>query len=516
MTRNLRLKAAFIVAVILGCIYGIVGLPKSKADLIANWKKNIHLGLDLSGGTQLVMQVQLQDAFKAYADAAIQRMEDSMKKDSIDLGALTSSDPKTLDDADKIEIDVKNVPLAKGSAFRSLVSDQFGDWVLTALGPTDYKLTLKTTEALKLKQDTMTQTTATIERKINGLGLTESSVQPTGRSANDAELLIQLPGVDDPAHVKQLLQTQAVLEWDEVKDGPFASREEAMTKHGGVLPLNTKLVPTQARGGQQNWYLVSRGAIVRGTDIRDASAAQGDMNRWETNFVLTQEAARRFGAYTGSNIGNRAAIVVDGVVISAPTIQSKITDTGRITGAGSQEEAADLALNLRAGSLPAALTIEEERTVGPSLGADSIREGFEAGIAGLVAVVLFMLVYYKRSGINATLALFLNAVILIAALAYFDATLTLPGIAGIILTIGMAVDSNVLIFERIREELRAGKAVVAAVDAGFSKAFLTIIDTHVTTVVSCAFLFIFGTGPVKGFAVTLVIGLVANLFTDRK
>jgi preprotein translocase subunit SecD len=315
-------------------------------------------------------------------------------------------------------------------------------------------------------------------------------------------LLIQLPGVDDPAHVKQLLQTQAVLEWDEVKDGPFNSREEALAKHGGIMPLNTKLAPTATRGGQASWYLISRIPVVRGTDIRDASAAAGELNRWETNFVLTE-----------ANIGQRAAIVVDGIVISAPTIQSKISDTGRITGAASQEEAADLALNLRAGSLPAALTIEEERTVGPSLGADSIREGFAAGIAGVVAVVLFMLFYYRRSGINATLALVLNAVILIAALAYFDATLTLPGIAGIILTIGMAVDSNVLIFERIREELRAGKAVVAAVDAGFSKAFLTIIDTHVTTVVSCAFLFIFGTGPVKGFAVTLVIGLVANLFT---
>src|SRR5271167_3437285 len=198
MTSNIKIRIGIIVAVILVCLYGVIGIPKSKDELIANWKKNIHLGLDLSGGTQLVMQVQLQDAFKAYADAAIQRMEEAMKKDSIDFGALTSSDPKTLDDADKIEIDVKNVPLAKGSAFRSLINDQFGDWVLTALGPTDYKLMLKTTEALKLKQDTITQTTATIERKINGLGLTESSVQPTGRSANDAELLIQLPGVDDP------------------------------------------------------------------------------------------------------------------------------------------------------------------------------------------------------------------------------------------------------------------------------------------------------------------------------
>ena len=514
MTSNTKIRFGIIIAVILVCAYGVIGIPKSKDELLANWKKNIHLGLDLSGGTQLVMQVQLQDAFKASADNVIQGLMQELQKDSITAaGGITRNDPNSIEDADKVEIYIKGIPSDKSSQFRGIVNDQFGVWVPTALNSTDYKLTMKPSEALKLRQDTMTQTMATIERKINALGLAESSVQPTGRSDAEAELLIQLPGIDDSAHVKQLLQTQAQLEWDKVIDGPFNSKEEAFSKKGGVLPLNSKLVPTAVRGGQATWYLVSRIPVVRGSDIRDASAAAGELNRWETNFVLTQDAAKKFGAYTESNIGQRAAIVVDGVVISAPTIQSKITDTGRITGASSQEEAADLGLNLRAGSLPAALTIEEERTVGPSLGADSIRDGFAAGIAGVVAVVLFMLAYYRRSGINATLALVLNAVILIAALAYFDATLTLPGIAGIILTIGMAVDSNVLIFERIREELRAGKAVVAAVDAGFSKAFLTIIDTHITTMVSCAFLFIFGTGPVKGFAVTLMIGLGANLFT---
>jgi preprotein translocase subunit SecD len=513
MTRNIKIKIGIIVVVVLVCIYGVIGIPKSKDELVANWKKNIHLGLDLSGGTQLVMEVQLQDAFKAFADNAIDRMKEELKKDNIDFSDITRNDPQGLQDADKIEVTVKGVPVNKSSVFRSTINDQFGEWILTALNSSDYRMTMKPTDALKLKHDTMTQTMGTIERKINGLGLAESSVQPTGRSDAEADLLVQLPGVDDPAHVKQLLQTQAVLEWDEVKDGPFGSREEALAKHGGILPLNTKLVPTVLRGGQQSWYLVSRSPIVRGTDIRDARAAQGELNRWETNFVLTQEAAKRFERYTEANIGNRAAIVVDGQVISAPTIQSRISDTGRITGAASQEEAADLALNLRAGSLPASVHYSEERTVGPSLGADSIREGIRAGLAGLAAVVLWMLFYYRRSGINATLALVLNAIILVAALSYFDATLTLPGIAGVILTIGMAVDSNVLIFERIREELRTGKAVVAAVDAGFSKAFLTIIDTHVTTVVSCAFLFIFGTGPVKGFAVTLVIGLIANVFT---
>src|SRR5581483_6402861 len=226
-----------------------------------------------------------------------------------------------------------------------------------------------------------------------------------------------------------------------------------------------------------------------------------------------QDAAKRFERFTGAHIRDRLAIVLDGKVLSAPTIEAKISDSGVITNLGGHDAAADLALNLRAGSLPASLEYLEERSVGPSLGADSIRQGIVSGIAGVIAVVTIMLIYYKRSGINATLALILNAIILIAALSYFEAVLTLPGIAGIILTIGMAVDSNVLIFERIREELRAGKAVVAAVDAGFSKAFLTIIDTHVTTIVSCAFLFLFGTGPVKGFAVTLVIGLFANVFT---
>jgi preprotein translocase subunit SecD len=514
MQRNLKFKAFIIVAVILICIYGVIGIPKSRDELVANWNKNIRLGLDLKGGTHLVMQVQLQDAFKAAADSVIDSLKEEMKKRGIDYTTIDRNDPNRLEDADKIQIDIKGVPVAKTSAMRSLINDQYTDWVLTAVNSTDYRLNIKPSEALRLKTDTITQTTHTIERKINGLGLAETTVVPTGRSDAEAELLVEMPGVDDPAHVKQLLQTQAVLEWDEVKDGPFNSQDEARAKHGGIMPLGTKLVPTVSRAGQPPaWYLVSRSPIVRGTDIRDAHASMGEMGRWETNFVLNQDAARKFQRYTEANIGNRAAIVVDGQVISAPTIQSAISDTGRITGAGTQEEASDLALNLRAGSLPAGIVYQEERTVGPSLGADSIREGFRAGIAGLVAVVAFMLFYYRRSGINATLALILNAVILIAALSYFDATLTLPGIAGIILTIGMAVDSNVLIFERIREELRAGKAVIAAVDSGFNKAFLTIIDTHVTTIVSCAFLFIFGTGPVKGFAVTLVIGLFANLFT---
>ena len=219
MKSRIKTKSAFIVAVTLICIYGIIGIPRSRNELIANLQKNIRLGLDLSGGTQLVMEVELQDAFKAFADSAIDRLKDELKKDNVDFTSIDRNDPNTLQGAEKIEVDIKGVPFNESGTLRNIVNDLLFEWNLTALNSTDFRMAIKPTDALKLKHDTMTQTMATIERKINALGLVESSVQPTGRSDAEAELLVQLPGVDDPAHVKQLLQTQAVLEWDEVKDG---------------------------------------------------------------------------------------------------------------------------------------------------------------------------------------------------------------------------------------------------------------------------------------------------------
>jgi len=278
--------------------------------------------------------------------------------------------------------------------------------------------------------------------------------------------------------------------------------------------LNTKLVKESTlRGNGDRWFLVTRTPVITGSDLRNAHASQGEFGKWEAGFTLTQDGGKRFERFTAANVGNRLAVILDNQIRSVATIESKISDSGRITNLSSEQEASDLALVLRSGSLPASIVYLEERSVGPSLGADSIREGIAAGLAGLLAVIVVMLIYYKRSGLNAVLALFLNTIILVAALSYFKATLTLPGIAGVILTIGMAVDSNVLIFERIREELRAGKAIVSAVDAGFAKAWWTIVDTHVTTIVSCLFLFLFGSGPVRGFAVTLTVGLLANVFT---
>jgi preprotein translocase subunit SecD len=251
---------------------------------------------------------------------------------------------------------------------------------------------------------------------------------------------------------------------------------------------------------------------VRGTDLRDARAAQSERG-WATTFVLSQTAAQRFASYTAANIGRKAAIVLDRHILSVAIIENKISDTGQIFGARTGEEASELALNLRAGSLPAPVKVMAQLTVGPTLGTDSIREGLRAGGAALATVATVMITYYKRSGVHAVIALLLNGLILLAALSWLGAVLTLPGIAGLILTIGMAVDSNILVFERIREELRAGKGPYAAMDAGFRQAFATIVDTHVTTVVACGFLFYFGTTAVQGFAVTLVIGLIANLFT---
>src|SRR5450755_375396 len=514
MKKNVTGRTVVIVVTILVCVFGIIGFPKSGAGLVDNLKHNIRLGLDLKGGSHLVLQVHVQDAIKTEADGAIERIKEEMRKQSIDYAAIDRNDPTTVEDADKIEIDVKGVPATKTTAFRNLISERFNLWVLTPVNSTDYRLNMRPSELVTLKRDTVERSLQTISNRINQLGLTEPTVQQYGQAGTDYEILVELPGVDDPARVKEIMQTTAQLEIDDVKEGPFQSRETALSQKGGILPVGTKLVREPPQGDRtESWYLLSKAPIIRGTDMRNARAGQDDMRKWNAQFTLSPDAGKRFGRYTEANIGNRLAVVMDNQIHSVASIKGRIEDSGQIENIGSEQEASDLALVLRAGALPATIQIQYENSVGPSLGADSIHAGIVAGLAGLAAVIIVMLVYYKRSGVNAVLALVLNTVILMAALSYFKAVLTLPGIAGVILTIGMAVDSNVIIFERIREELRSGKAIVSAVDAGFSKAWWTIVDTHVTTVVSCAFLFIFGEGPVRGFAVTLTIGLLANVFT---
>jgi len=526
MQRNLTVKAGLIVVVVLACLFGIIGYPKfvggvgiptSFAQLKSNLAHNIRLGLDLKGGVHLVLQVQVQDAAKTEADQTIESLRDTTRAASISVADFDRNNPETLQDTDSIQINIHGVDQTKIQQFRNLVADKYPDWLLAPVNATDYRMNMKPSALIDLKRNTVAQERDTIERRVNALGLTEPTVQDYGSSDKQSEILVELPGVDDPEHAKEFIGSAAQLRIVAVKEGPFKSREEALGQKGGVLPLNTEILewPAGIGNGSGAFYLVSRSTVISGQDMRNARAGtdSDSPGRWECSFTLSQDGARKFGAFTGANIGQRLAVVLDNQITSVATIQSKIDDSGRINGLSNEQEAEDLALKLKTGALPAGIKYEQERTIGPSLGADSIRQGIYAAVAGLVAVIMVMLVYYKKAGINAVLALLLNTILLMAALSYFNATLTLPGIAGVILTIGMAVDSNVLIFERIREELRSGKSIPAAVDAGFGKAWWTIVDTHVTTIVSCLFLFLFGTGPVKGFAVTLVIGLLANVFT---
>ena len=520
MNPNLKWKALFILAVILLCIYGLIGLPTfptAIAQMRDNFRQRIKLGLDLQGGTHLVLQVQVQEAIAQETDQMVDRLTKQLRDKNIHYDEI-----RRIDDT---HILVRNVDSTQVSAFRDLVQQQYGalwDSAPAAGEPSGYVLTLKPSAVAQIQENTMAQSLETIDRRINALGLTEPTIQRRGR--NDNEILVQLPGEGDPSRAKGVIQAGGQLELRLVEDPrPYTSQTEALAAHNGVLPPGTELLPGRnesrsssgATETSEVWYLVSRAPIVTGRDLKNASESRNTNNpgQWQVNFTLSSEAARRFGPFTEANKDKQLAIVLDHRVYSAPVINGRIDDNGMIEGNFGQESAHDLALVLRAGALPASIKYLEERTVGPSLGADSIRHGIQASVLSLVVVMLFMLFYYRLSGANAVVALLLNLLILLAALAYFGAVLTLPGIAGVILTIGMGVDSNVLVFERIREELRNGKSPASAVQAGFDKAFLTIIDTHVTTVVSAFFLFLFGTGPIRGFAISLTIGLIANVFT---
>jgi preprotein translocase subunit SecD len=364
-----------------------------------------------------------------------------------------------------------------------------------------------------LEARTLDTSIETIRERIDKLGVSEPVIEKYG--LGDNQILVQLPGVDDPARVESIIQSTAKLEIHEVVGQPYPDEAQATTALGGVVPPDEMLAKgSNGVGGPDQVYVLKRIAIVEGTDFRDAQPSTDENGRPDISFNLTTEAGDRFYKYTDANKGTGSmAILLEGKVREVATIQSAIRDSGRITGGFSQEQAQDLSLMLRTGSLPASISYLETRTVGPSLGAASIHQGVVAAIAGMIAVMIFMLVYYRGAGVNADLALFLNLVILLGFMGFTSAVLTLPGIAGVILTIGMGVDSNVLIFERVREELRLGKTAAAAIQDGFAHAWVTIVDTHITTIVSAGILFLFGTGPVKGFAVTLTFGLLANIFT---
>jgi preprotein translocase subunit SecD len=405
------------------------------------------------------------------------------------------------------------VPPDKDAAFRQAATEVSTNFDRGSAVNGTYTFTMKPNVQVNLRDEAVVQARETIERRVNELGVTEPQIAQQG--ANGDQILVQLPGVTDVERAKEIMGSTGLLELKIVEQGPAASKEELAP--GGRVPEGMEIVPGAPSAGDQGstvYYLVKKAAAVTGRDLRSARPSLDENNQPAVSFTLTSDGGRKFGNVTGTNIGRQLAIILDGRVQSAPRIDGRITTDGRIFGSFTQEEVQNLSLILRTGALPARLDYLQEQTIGPSLGADAIRSGITASLVGLLLVIMFMLVYYRLSGVNAVTALLFNLVILIGLMAYVGAVMTLPGIAGFVLTMGIGVDSNVLIFERIKEELEAERGVRASITTGFSRVFWTLFDTHIAALISCAFLFQFGTGPIRGFAVTLFIGLISNLFTS--
>ena len=498
MKRNLLWRGLLILAVAVVSI--LLAYPP---------KKKINLGLDLLGGMHLVLQVHTEDALKAETDSDMSRLLQQAQD-----AKLTGVQAHRLSDA---SFEVTGFGPDSRDNVTTLADKYLSGW---DSHPAEGRIlfTMKPQNVNSIRDLAVTQAVQTIRNRIDQFGVAEPVIQ----AGSNHRIIVELPGVDDPDRVRRLIKNTAFLEFRIVQfppsGGGAASQEQILQHYNGQLPADLEILEGDLRNqdniavGKQ-YYAVERRRQVTGRDLKNARPGMGQFNQPNVEFSLTPDGAQKFGELTGANVGKPLAIVLDGRVVSAPNIKSRITDNGQIEGGFTQQQAQDLSTVLRSGALPAGITYLEERTVGPSLGRDSIQEGLRAGIVGTLLVVLAMLVYYRLSGVNAVAALVLNIIILFGGMGMMHSTMTLPGIAGVILTIGMAVDANVLVFERIREEMHAGRTVRSAIDLGFERAFTSIIDTHVTTLISALFLFQFGTGPIKGFAVTLTIGLLASLFT---
>jgi preprotein translocase subunit SecD len=516
MNKNLLYKLLFIVGTMLFFLFGIFGIPKSLSGdgLLTALTDHIHLGLDLKGGMHLILQVQVNDAINVDAQSAIETLKEQLRTRKIDYNDISQPDQQNSPD----RVLLKGVQPGARSDLLKIVQDRLPEYNITGGPDNSWILSMKPTTITDLKHKAVEQAIETIRKRVDALGVSEPTIQEHG--LGDYQILVQLPGMDDSERVKGIMQSTAMLEIKQMTGGPYPSEQAALQDKGGIVPADSMLMSGQcANGPEQTWCFVSRIAAVSGKDLRSADPSTDQNGQPSVSFTLTGEGGQRFYNFTSAHVGDRLAVVLDNQVQEVANIHEAIRDRGEISGGRmSDQQAKDLSMILRSGALPASIKYLEERTVGPSLGADSIRSGVRAAVVGMVAVLIFMLIYYRGAGINADVALIMNLIILLGFLGWstiagVNVALTLPGIAGVILTVGMGVDSNVLIFERIREELRNGKTPPSAVDQGFSHAWITIVDTHVTTIVSAAILFIFGTGPVKGFATTLTFGLLANLFT---
>jgi preprotein translocase subunit SecD len=508
--KNLRWKIITVLGVF--AVFSLLGiypiLAKRYALPVPAWlaAKQLKLGLDLKGGVHLVLRVHTDEALRISTTTTVEQLRENLRTNGVNATSLTVASPTSFR--------VEGVPQDRDAEFRRAADELVAaNYDRSSGAGNTYTFTMKPNIERDMREQTVVQAQDTIDRRVNELGVAEPNISRYGQSGD--QLLVQLPGVTDVNRAKEIIRSTALLELKLVEAGPSSSREALLQAHGGKVSDDMEIVTGPAtEGGGTSHYLVRKVAAVTGQDLRNARPSLDENNRPAVAFSLTNEGARKFGKVTGENVGRYLAIILDKRVQSAPRIESRINDEGRISGSFTSDEVNDLSLILRSGALPASMSYLEERVIGPTLGADSIKAGVTASLAGLALVVVFMLVYYKLSGMNAIVAMVCNLIILIGLMAYFGATMTLPGIAGFILTMGMGVDSNVLIFERIKEELAAGRGVRAGIDAAFSRVFLTLLDTHVTSLIAAAFLFQFGTGPIRGFATTLTIGLLANLFTS--
>ena len=463
--------------------------------------KALKLGLDLKGGVQLTLKVNTDDALRATSVATSEQLRDSLKTATIPYGNISVPSPTVFR--------VEGIPQDREAQFRTsadeIASANYDRNIQTG---GNYEFRMKPIIERDLREQTIEQTLQTIDRRVNALGVTEPSIS---RQQAD-QILVQMPGVSDVARAKEIMGKTAVLEFKLVEAGP-ASKDDLLKQYNGNIPGDLEMVPGSGNESAV-YYVVKKIAPVNGQDLRVAKPGLDENNQPAVHFELKSQGAQKFGKLSGENIGRYLAIVLDNRIVSAPRLEGRITDQGRISGGFTAESANDLALTLKSGALPASLTYLEEEVVGPTLGADSIRSGVIASVVGLGLILGFMVIYYKLSGVNAIVALIFNLVILLGLMAYLGATMTLPGIAGFVLTMGVGVDSNVLIFERIKEELAAQRGVRASINSGFDRVFLTLLDTHVASLISAMFLFQFGTGPIRGFATTLSVGLFVNLFTS--
>ena len=535
---GLWIRTAIIVAITLAGIYLVFGPRRTPTSADFTWQgikdnlaQNINLGLDLKGGSHLVMRVKTDDYLKKLtennAQAALGAAQDAK---------LPATGNKITAENNTYAVELEISDAAQKQAIIDEVKNKvdFVNWTETS-SDTSITWSLPNQAQEVLKRQAVDQALKIIESRINAFGVKEPTLQKHGAESS-GQILLQMPGVDDPERVKSLIGAESNLTLMKIVSPPnpqpvatYPTLEAARQSVGpGPLPPNRRIYPYADRdepsaaattpadpNKPKQFVVVEYPAIVDGSELREANAISrtGSDRDFEIGFSLKPGGAAKFGDWTGKNIGNYMGVVLNDEVKSAAYIKSQIFDQGQISGRFTKASADDLALTLKSGALPAKIEYQEERTVGPSLGADSIKAGVEASLAGLVFIIIFMLFYYRGSGINAVVALILNMLLTLAALITIKSTLTLPGIAGLILGIGMAVDSNVLIFERIREELGAGKDVGSAIDQGFDRAFITIIDTHITTILSSVILYMYGSGPIRGFAVTLVLGLLINLFS---